>query len=107
MKAKTLEELQVTIQRHPLIVQTRLDGYDIAVCPYDGDLWVSFPVGVTPPRGLPQDDLFEHPDTRGEGCEKPEEPYKPLLEVWEDEAVLTKVLETLEAEKAHRDAKSA
>ena len=102
-----LAELQLSVSRHQLIVQAKLDGYDVAVCPYDGDLWISFPSGVDVPKGLRSDDLFEHPETRGKGCEKPEAPYVPLTDVWEDAAILAKVLETLEDEKTRRSAKEA
>jgi hypothetical protein len=98
----TLQELQDRFNRHPLIVQARMDGYDLQFCPADGDIWIAFPQGTTPPDGLEEDDLFEHPDTRGKGCAKAEEPYQPITEALKDAAALKKLLVTLDAEQEIR-----
>ena len=95
----SLADLQQAITRHSRIVQAKLDGYDISVCPEDGDLYLSFPADAAVPKGLRTDDLLEHPAQAGEAC-KTAEPYKPLQAVWENSAILAKVLETLEAAKS-------
>lgn len=104
--ASVLLNLQNRFNHHPLIVQARMDGYDLQFCPADGDIWISFPHGTTPPDGLDEDDLFEHPATRGKGCAKAEEPYQPIAEALEKPEMLVRLLETLDAEQVLRQKKS-
>lgn len=97
-----LKHLQDQFNRHPLIVQARLDGYEIQFCPADGDIWISFPRGTRVPDGLDEDDLFEHPSTRGKGCAEAAQPYKPIGAAMEDTDVLQKLIETLSDEQKRR-----
>lgn len=101
-----LATLQQQFNRHPLIVKARLDGYDIVVCPLDADIYITFPPEASRSPDLPEDDLFEHPDSRGQACADYGNDYVLLSTKFEDADFVARLIETLNDEQERRSAKT-
>jgi hypothetical protein len=83
------ERLAEAIAEHTLIVQHRLDGYEIFACLSDGDVWSKSTNAKKP------EFFYQHPATAGEDCVGVDIPYVDLDTVT-DVVVLRKIWETLD-----------